>query len=183
MRDRMILFRGLFDLDECFRCILADSTFHGGDPADPSNWQLPCEFFQKFWFLTTDYTLHRITNKWRKIQGLQLLPSPSSPSARSRSQQEQSSYASSRFPDDTTTITSINQQQHAPPNDDNDLFSASPIQLTAGNNIPAHRSPAHQNSTAYTMDLSLDNWETTLSTTLQNQNNGKGILKWLYSLY
>ncbi|CDH56887.1 hypothetical protein RO3G_07291 [Lichtheimia corymbifera JMRC:FSU:9682] len=160
MRDRMILFRGLFDLDECFRCILADSTFHGGDPADPSNWQLPCEFFQKFWFLTTDYTLHRITNKWRKIQGLQLLPSPSSPSARSRSQQEQSSYASSRFPDDTTTITSINQQQHAPPNDDNDLFSASPIQLTAGNNIPAHRSPAH-----------LDNWETMLSTTLQNQYN------------
>ncbi|KAI7886258.1 hypothetical protein K492DRAFT_115540, partial [Lichtheimia hyalospora FSU 10163] len=70
MRDRMILFRDLFDLDDCLRCLIGNSTFHGGDPAVPSNWQLPAEFFDKFWFLTTDFSLQRITNKWRKAQGL-----------------------------------------------------------------------------------------------------------------
>lgn len=184
MRDRMILFRGLFDLDECFRCIISDSTFHGGDPADPSNWQLPCEFFQKFWFLTTDYTLQRITNKWRKIQGLQSLPlnalseiHHSSPSSTfTESHQEQSSYAESLTSDDTTST-----RQHAPP-DSNDLFSASPIQLTAGN-IPTHRShQAHQNSTTNAMNLALDDWETVLSTTFQNQYQGKVPFTWLHDI-
>ncbi|KAI7886096.1 hypothetical protein K492DRAFT_156312 [Lichtheimia hyalospora FSU 10163] len=181
MRDRMILFRGLFDLDDCFRCIISDSTFHGGDPADPSNWQLPSEFFQKFWFLTTDYTLQRITNKWRKIQGLQLLSfnalseihrnsSSSSLSTLSQGQQEQNNHASD---DSILTNQPHNERIHSP-SDNNDLFSASPIQLTAGD-IPAHRSPrieeTHQNNPIHTMDLSLEDWETMLSTTFQNQYN------------
>ncbi|KAI8374559.1 uncharacterized protein BYT42DRAFT_576740 [Radiomyces spectabilis] len=70
MRDRMILFRDLFDLDDCFRCLLGNSVFHGGDPAIAANWQLPLEFFEKFWFLTIDYDLRRTTNKWRRLQGL-----------------------------------------------------------------------------------------------------------------
>lgn len=70
MRDRMILFRDQFDLDDCFRCLLAHSVFHGGDPAIAANWQLPPEFFEKFWFLTIDYDLRRTTNRWRRLQGL-----------------------------------------------------------------------------------------------------------------
>ncbi|OBZ85906.1 hypothetical protein A0J61_06045 [Choanephora cucurbitarum] len=70
MRDRMILFRDQFDLDDCFRCLLGHSVFHGGDPAIAANWQLPSEFFEKYWFLTIDYDLRRTTNKWRRLQGL-----------------------------------------------------------------------------------------------------------------
>ncbi|KAI8640434.1 hypothetical protein BD408DRAFT_419719 [Parasitella parasitica] len=70
MRDRMILYRDQFDLDDCFRCLLSGSVFHGGDPAIAGNWQLPEEFFKKYWFLTIDYNLRRYTNEWRKKQGL-----------------------------------------------------------------------------------------------------------------
>lgn len=70
MRDRMILFRDLFDLDDCFRCLIGNSIFHGGDPAIAANWELPPEFFDKFWFLTIDFSLQRLTNKWRRMQGL-----------------------------------------------------------------------------------------------------------------
>lgn len=70
MRDRMILYRDQFDLDDCFRCLLSGSVFHGGDPAIAGNWQLPSEFFEKYWFLTIDYNLRRYTNEWRKLQGL-----------------------------------------------------------------------------------------------------------------
>ena len=73
MRDRMILFRDLFDLDDCFRCLIGNSVFHGGDPALAANWQLPPEFFDKFWFLTIDFSLQRTTNRWRKMQGLKEL--------------------------------------------------------------------------------------------------------------
>lgn len=70
MRDRMILFRDQFNLDDCFQCLLGHSVFHGGDPAVAANWQLPPEFFEKYWFLTIDYDLRRTTNKWRRLQGL-----------------------------------------------------------------------------------------------------------------
>jgi hypothetical protein len=76
MRDRMILFRDLFDLDDCFRCLLSGSVFHGGDPAVAGNWQLPVEFFEKYWFLTIDYNLRRYTNEWRKKQGLEEIQLP-----------------------------------------------------------------------------------------------------------
>ncbi|KAI9266115.1 hypothetical protein BY458DRAFT_587307, partial [Sporodiniella umbellata] len=76
MRDRMILFRDQFDLDDCFRCLLSGSVFHGGDPAVAGNWQLPAEFFEKYWFLTIDYNLRRYTNEWRKKQGLEEIQLP-----------------------------------------------------------------------------------------------------------
>jgi hypothetical protein len=75
MRDRMILFRDQFDLDDCFNCILGGSVFHGGDPAIAGNWQLPAEFFEKYWFLTIDYDIRRYTNEWRKKQGLKEIKS------------------------------------------------------------------------------------------------------------
>ncbi|KAI7855652.1 hypothetical protein BDC45DRAFT_568087 [Circinella umbellata] len=71
MRDRMILFRDQFSLDDCFRCLLSGSVFHGGDPAIAGNWELPAEFFEKYWFLTIDFSLQRTTNRWRRMQGLE----------------------------------------------------------------------------------------------------------------
>lgn len=55
MRDRMILFRDLFNLDDCFRCLLQNSAFREGDPTITSNWKLPSDFFRKYWYLTIDY--------------------------------------------------------------------------------------------------------------------------------
>lgn len=72
----MILFRDQFDLDDCFRCLLSESVFHGGDPGVAGNWQLPAEFFEKYWFLTIDYNLRRYTNEWRKKQGLEEIQLP-----------------------------------------------------------------------------------------------------------
>lgn len=69
MRDRMILFRDMFDLEDCLRCLIGNSIFHGGDPAVAANWELPAEFFEKFWFLTIDFSLQRTTNHWRRMQG------------------------------------------------------------------------------------------------------------------
>lgn len=74
MRDRMILYRDQVDLDDCFRILLSGCVFHGGDPAIAGNWELPAEFFEKYWFLTIDYNLRRNTNEWRKKQGLKELP-------------------------------------------------------------------------------------------------------------
>jgi hypothetical protein len=71
----MILYRDQFDLDDCFRLLLGGSVFHGGDPAVAGNWELPAEFFEKYWFLTIDYNLRRNTNEWRKKQGLKELQS------------------------------------------------------------------------------------------------------------
>lgn len=86
----MILFRDLFDLDDCFRCLLSGSVFHGGDPAVAGNWQLPAEFFEKYWFLTIDYNLRRYTNEWRKKQGLEEIQPPAPIDLRSLSPPQQS---------------------------------------------------------------------------------------------
>ncbi|GAN04240.1 conserved hypothetical protein [Mucor ambiguus] len=101
MRDRMILYRDQFDLDDCFRCLLSGSVFHGGDPAVAGNWQLPEEFFKKYWFLTIDYNLRRHTNEWRKKQGLKEINGNIPTLEESAQQQQQSSSvdssASSQF--------------------------------------------------------------------------------------
>lgn len=70
MRDRMIIFRDQFDLDECFALLLRGAVCHGGDPTKAESWELPAEFFKRYWFLTIDYDISR-TNKWRRLQGLQ----------------------------------------------------------------------------------------------------------------
>ncbi|CAO3659425.1 unnamed protein product [Umbelopsis ramanniana] len=69
MRDRMIIFRDQFDMDDCFNMLITRAVFHGGDPGDASAWELPADFFEKYWFLTINYDLKR-TNRWRRLQGL-----------------------------------------------------------------------------------------------------------------
>jgi hypothetical protein len=51
MRDRMILFRDHYDADECFNLLASKSIFLGGEVTNPSNWALPEEFHDKYWFL------------------------------------------------------------------------------------------------------------------------------------
>lgn len=89
MRDRMIIFRDQFDMDDCFNMLITQAVFHGGDPGDASSWELPAEFFAKYWFLTIKYVTHSFshqisiqtltqyfsydlkrTNRWRRLQGL-----------------------------------------------------------------------------------------------------------------
>ncbi|KAH8548591.1 hypothetical protein BGW37DRAFT_430467 [Umbelopsis sp. PMI_123] len=69
MRDRMIIFRDQFDLDDCFNMLITRAVFHGGDPGDASTWELPADFFEKYWYLTINYDLKR-TNRWRRLQGM-----------------------------------------------------------------------------------------------------------------
>jgi hypothetical protein len=66
----MIIFRDQFDLDECFALLLRGAVCHGGDPTKAEAWELPAEFFKRYWFLTIDYDVSR-TNKWRRLQVLQ----------------------------------------------------------------------------------------------------------------
>ncbi|KAF7724342.1 hypothetical protein EC973_001130 [Apophysomyces ossiformis] len=51
MRDRMILFRNILDHDRCFELLLTSAIYHGGDPTNPLNWELPEEFHREFWYL------------------------------------------------------------------------------------------------------------------------------------
>ncbi|CAO3616662.1 unnamed protein product [Mucor fragilis] len=120
MRDRMILYRDQFDLDDCFRCLLSGSVFHGGDPAVAGNWQLPEEFFKKYWFLTIDYNLRRHTNEWRKKQGLKEI-NGNIPTLEESSQQQPSSVNTSSPSQFTPPLPVPPQQtgpssQHSQPN-------------------------------------------------------------------
>ncbi|KAI8890509.1 hypothetical protein K501DRAFT_206498 [Backusella circina FSU 941] len=137
MRDRMILFRDQFDLDDCFRCLLSGSVFHGGDPAIAGNWQLPAEFFEKYWYLTIDYNLRRCTNEWRKKQGLKelaVVPNESLP--QNLSYDELSQYLGMQLP------TPSQKQANAINGDHRDI---PPIQLTNGyGTLPEQQRP--QNS-------------------------------------
>ncbi|KAI9004280.1 hypothetical protein CLU79DRAFT_806798 [Phycomyces nitens] len=117
MRDRMILFQHQFDLDDCFRCLLGSSVFHGDDPAIAGNWELPQEFFDKFWFLTIDYDLRRTTNRWRRLQGLKDLETFDNPV------DSHTPHASSIYPPRTDTSNLTNTLQSQGPMMINDLSS------------------------------------------------------------
>ncbi|KAI9264986.1 hypothetical protein BDA99DRAFT_604302 [Phascolomyces articulosus] len=64
MRDRMILFHDLYDVDDCFRILLDGMVYEEGDPLKPSSWKFPVEFYEKFWFLTHDYSAEEIKRRW-----------------------------------------------------------------------------------------------------------------------
>ncbi|KAI8364419.1 hypothetical protein BD560DRAFT_306470, partial [Blakeslea trispora] len=74
LRDRMIIFRNLIDFDRCFSILFRKSVFHGGDPTDHKNWELPPEFFSEFWYLFLEYDIKK-TNEWRRSKGLPELSS------------------------------------------------------------------------------------------------------------
>ncbi|KAI9317508.1 hypothetical protein BX666DRAFT_1937901 [Dichotomocladium elegans] len=150
MRDRMILFRDQFSLDDCFRCLLNHSVFHGGDPAIAANWQLPPEFFEKYWFLTIDWSLHRVTNQWRRMQGLEEVPTHASDMTLVAQASDVSSFLGLDFVGlrkSTTPIAAVRPQSSADDDlpypasitstnssasNDQEMFTNAPIQLTNG---------------------------------------------------
>lgn len=52
MRDRMILFQGLYDADDCFELLASQTIFIGGDFRNKFNWKPPPEFSDKYWFIS-----------------------------------------------------------------------------------------------------------------------------------
>jgi hypothetical protein len=68
MRDRMIVFRGAYDLDNLLQMLLEQAVYHGGNPDDPYNWELPDEFFDEYWFCCVQTDLET-TNRWRSERG------------------------------------------------------------------------------------------------------------------
>ncbi|KAI9321290.1 hypothetical protein BX666DRAFT_961112 [Dichotomocladium elegans] len=130
MRDRMILFRDLFDLDDCFQHIIGEATFLGGDPTSPSSWQLSPEFFDKYWYLTADYSTQRMINRWQTISTLQSLPEqileindPGFSHPCPQTEKPRESASSSPFSSNISSRSSVSSTS-------NDLFLSSPIQLT-----------------------------------------------------
>ncbi|OZJ02563.1 hypothetical protein BZG36_04332 [Bifiguratus adelaidae] len=68
LRDRMILFRDMYDIDECVNLLLYSTIFHGGDPTDAKQWEVPELFVRKFPYLCTQSDLEH-TNAWRRKAG------------------------------------------------------------------------------------------------------------------
>ncbi|KAI8578337.1 hypothetical protein K450DRAFT_247437 [Umbelopsis ramanniana AG] len=55
MRDRMIIFRDLYDANELFTVLLESSFFLGGQIGDPDCWYVPPSFLKKFWYLCPNH--------------------------------------------------------------------------------------------------------------------------------
>ncbi|ORZ22664.1 hypothetical protein BCR42DRAFT_406727 [Absidia repens] len=130
MRDRMILFRDQFDLEDCLRLLINEAVFHGGNPSVAANWELPAIFFEKYWYLTTDYTMERTSQRWRQIKNmfnddptLAPTPSPQAPENRSPSTASMSPIPSSDFSHQGTfstanEIKSSEESHHRPRQED-----------------------------------------------------------------
>ncbi|KAI7887397.1 hypothetical protein K492DRAFT_232862 [Lichtheimia hyalospora FSU 10163] len=72
MRDRMILFFELFDLDDCITCILKGIEYNGdGDPSHASSWRLPSQFYEDYWYLAQDYSIDHIRQRWPELEKMQ----------------------------------------------------------------------------------------------------------------
>lgn len=52
IRDRMILFQDLYNMDECFNFLTETGLFIGGDVRNARNWLNSPEYSRKFWFLS-----------------------------------------------------------------------------------------------------------------------------------
>ncbi|KAI8079282.1 hypothetical protein BDF21DRAFT_340043 [Thamnidium elegans] len=52
IRDRMILFQGYYDIDECFDYLTQKSVFMGGDVRDSRNWEVDPKYSMQFWFIS-----------------------------------------------------------------------------------------------------------------------------------
>lgn len=53
MRDRMILFQDLYDIDELVETLVQGAAFMGGDPTDKMCWLVPRELVTKYWYLAS----------------------------------------------------------------------------------------------------------------------------------
>ncbi|KAI9472067.1 MAG: hypothetical protein EXX96DRAFT_489014 [Benjaminiella poitrasii] len=52
IRDRMIMFQGYYNMDDCFQQLTRNTCFVGGDIRDTRNWVIDPMYSLKFWFLS-----------------------------------------------------------------------------------------------------------------------------------
>ncbi|KAI8994622.1 hypothetical protein BDB01DRAFT_773444 [Pilobolus umbonatus] len=52
IRDRMIIFRDHYDVDELFQSLTQTTVFTGGDVRDHRNWKVDPKYSNKFWFIS-----------------------------------------------------------------------------------------------------------------------------------
>lgn len=65
IRDRLILYQNQIDMHECMRSFVESSSFIGGGvPTTLESWRLEPEFYEKFWFLTHNYCIETIKERW-----------------------------------------------------------------------------------------------------------------------
>ncbi|KAI8575126.1 hypothetical protein K450DRAFT_263195 [Umbelopsis ramanniana AG] len=53
MRDRMILFQDLYDIDQLVETLVQGAAFMGGDPTDKMCWLVPRELVTTYWYLAS----------------------------------------------------------------------------------------------------------------------------------
>ncbi|KAH7100559.1 hypothetical protein BKA62DRAFT_237969 [Auriculariales sp. MPI-PUGE-AT-0066] len=68
LRDRMILFKGRYDLAACVFSFGTMSKVHGTDVLSMNNWELGRPWLTQYGFLV-DQSILNITNRWRKERG------------------------------------------------------------------------------------------------------------------
>ncbi|KAG2222003.1 hypothetical protein INT45_006703 [Circinella minor] len=70
IRDRMIILQDSYDIDDCISCLLDGMIYHHGDPLKTASWKFSIEFYEKFWYLTDDYSVEEIKKRWPTINQL-----------------------------------------------------------------------------------------------------------------
>ncbi|KAI9310655.1 hypothetical protein BX666DRAFT_1882373 [Dichotomocladium elegans] len=69
MRDRLIVFRNLVDVEKCVSTLFSGSRFIGDDPTSPGDWELPVKFLQEYWYICMKYR-HRKVAGWDQLERL-----------------------------------------------------------------------------------------------------------------
>lgn len=133
----MILFFDFFDLDECLKCLLDGIQFvDGGDPTHVGSWRWPAEFYEKYWYLSHDYSSPVIQERWPDLQSSQqqqnlvdLLLSPPNTSANDvlamllLDDQQQQQHSPSPPPSLSSDAQSSVDSRHSSIATDDDLLS------------------------------------------------------------
>ncbi|KIM33686.1 hypothetical protein M408DRAFT_326334 [Serendipita vermifera MAFF 305830] len=73
IRDKMILFKGSFDLADAVHTLYSTSIIHTDDLLTHANWEVAEEWFAKYGYLATRAVLDA-TNKWRRERGETEIP-------------------------------------------------------------------------------------------------------------
>ncbi|OZJ04005.1 hypothetical protein BZG36_03627 [Bifiguratus adelaidae] len=68
VRDRILLFQDVLDIDMVTTALRCDSRCWGPEPFSCTSWELPESFFSTYWFLC-DQELVDCTNRWRRRAG------------------------------------------------------------------------------------------------------------------
>lgn len=75
IRDKMILFQGLYDIDACFNFLTETAVFIGGDVRNARNWLNCPEYSLRFWFLSHQLVDENIDDRLPKTELYSVLQS------------------------------------------------------------------------------------------------------------